>query len=345
MFELLKKYTELPGPIGHEDRVQNEFFKDLKKFTDKIQITNVGNVIAHFPGKRRKVIILGHADEICSSVLSITDNGFLHISTLLCGRTDKIQYPYCIVGQKALVIGDKEDIRGAFVAPSCHVLRITEREMPLEDWNILVDIGAFSKDEVIERGIHVGSPVIWNPITENLGKVFIGKAMDDRISHFIMIELAKKLEGNEINCDLYMASTIQEEIGGLGAQALARYGYDVSIALDIGIAGDYPTLPAGRAPINLGGGPVIVYRDSKLHYNLKIIQELRATAERNAIPYQHGLFIGYFSDSAFMIAGGTKPNLIAPPCRYSHMPVEMVHKEDLENTIKLLYHYVTDKNL
>lgn len=189
----------------------------------------------------------------------------------------------------------------------------------------------------------MGSPIIWNPTTERIGRKIFGKAMDDRFSHAVMIELAKKLEGSKLTCDLYMASTIQEEIGLRGAEALARDGYDIALALDIGIAGDYPSLEGGHMSIKLGDGPVIIYKDSTIHYNMEIIRELRATAERNAIPYQHGVFVFYGSESAAMIRGGTKPNLIATPCRYSHTPVEMVHEEDPEKTVELLYRYVTQR--
>jgi endoglucanase len=158
-----------------------------------------------------------------------------------------------------------------------------------------------------------------------------------------MIKLAQRLEGEKTNCDLYMASTIQEEIGVKGAEALAGERYDSAIALDIGLAGDYPALEKGRMPINLGDGPVIVYKDNRIHYNIEVIKELKATAEQNNIPYQHGVFIYYGSDSGAMIAGNTKPNLLAPPCRYSHLPIEMIHEKDLENTVELLYHYLTNK--
>jgi endoglucanase len=341
IFDLLRKYSEIPGPTGHEGRVQREFMGDLKPYTDEIRLTNVGNVIAHLPGEGRKVVVFGHADEIAFYVLSITEDGFLHLSR---GRANKIGYPYSVVGQKALVLGDEEDVRGAFVSTAGHVLTPKEREMPLEPWNVLVDIGASSDDEVADRGIHVGSPVIWNPSTERLGQKVFGKAMDDRLAYPIMLGLAERLDESEQTCDLYLASTVMEEVGLRGAQSLARHGFDISLALDIGIAGDYPTLPKGRMPIKLGDGPVIVHRDASIVYNQDVIKELRATAERNDVPYQHGIFEHYGSDSIAMIAGGAKPNLIAPPCRYSHMPIEMVHLDDLENTVKLLHHYVTEKH-
>ncbi|UCD44456.1 MAG: M42 family peptidase [Candidatus Bathyarchaeota archaeon] len=338
-YGLLKKYTEIPGPMGHEHRVQKEFMGDLRPYTDEIKLTNVGNVLAHFPAEGRKIVIFGHADEIASYVLSITDDGFLHISR---GRGGKVAYPYCLVGQKALVIGDSEDVRGAFISGAGHVLTAKEREAPLENWKIYVDIGASSSEEVEERGIHVGSPIIWNPTTERLGKKVFGKAMDDRFTYPVMLGIAEKIQGEELSCDLYMASTVLEEVGLRGAQSLSRHGFDIGIALDIGIAGDYPALPKGRMPIKLGGGPVLVWRDAGIVYNVDTIRELRETAERHDLPYQHGIFENYGSDGVSMVLGGTKPNLVATPCRYSHMPIEMMHLDDIDQTVELLYRYVTD---
>ena len=36
LYTSLKKYTELPGPIGHEHRVQREFIADFEPYTDEI---------------------------------------------------------------------------------------------------------------------------------------------------------------------------------------------------------------------------------------------------------------------------------------------------------------------
>ncbi len=60
---------------------------------------------------------------------------------------------------------------------------------------------------------------------------------------------------------------------------------------------------------------------------------------RRVVVFEH-----YGSDSVSMIAGGAKPNLIGAPCRYSHSPNEMVHLDDLENTVRRLYHYVTEEH-
>jgi endoglucanase len=336
-FEALKKYTELAGPTGYEQRVQDEFTRDVEPYVESVELTNVGNVVAHVGGSGRRVVVFGHADELAYHVLSVTEDGFLHISR---GRADKLSYPYTLVGQKALVMGDRGDVRGAFVSPTGHVLGPQDREKPLEPWGVLVDIGVDSSKDVERMGVHVGSPIIWNPETERMGDKVFGKAMDDRFTHPVMIELARRLRGKKLGCDLYLASSVQEEIGCKGAQDLARLGFDVSLALDIGIAGDYPTLPRDRMPVKLGAGPVLVYRDASIIYNVETIKEMRGVAEKNGVPYQHGIFEHYGSDSASMMAGGARPGLLCVPCRYSHSPVEMIHLGDVENLVKLLYHYV-----
>ncbi|HUS78442.1 MAG TPA: M42 family peptidase [Patescibacteria group bacterium] len=339
-YSVLKRYTELPGPGGHEERVQKEFMNDLKPYTDEIEYTNIGNVVAHLPGEGRKVVIFGHADEIGYFVRSITEDGFLRLSR---GRIGRIGYPYSLVGQKALVVGDEGDIRGVFISTAGHVLSEKEREAPLEVEKVFVDIGAASKEEAEEKGIHPGTPIIWNPETERMGDRVFGKAMDDRFTYPVMLGLAESIKGKDLTCDLYLASTILEEYGLRGASNLAHMGFDVSIALDIGIAGDYPSVPKGRMPVKLGKGPVMAYRDGAIIYNVKTIRELVATAERNGIPYQQAVFEHYGSDSVAMIAGGARPCLVATPTRYSHSPFEMMDLGDIEQTVKLLSHYVTEE--
>jgi tetrahedral aminopeptidase len=342
MYELLKKYSEIPGPVGYEGRVQKQFIKDLKPLVKTVELTNTGNVLAHIPGKGKKVVIFGHADEICYYVRHVTDDGFLKIFGMT-GRMDKLGFPYTCVGQKALVLGDIADARGVLATKSGHLLTETERAKPIEYTDIFVDVGATNKKEVDDLGIRLGSPIIWNPSLERLGDKVFGKAMDDRLSHAIEIKLAERLKNVKLNCDLYLASTVMEEHGLKGAMDLSRGGYDISIALDIGICGDYPTLEPGRSPVKLGQGPGIVWKDGSIHYNVETNRELIEISKKHGIPYQDALFTGYGSDSSVMIGGGSKPVLITPPTRYSHQPHEMMHLKDLEWTVDLLYHYVTEK--
>jgi endoglucanase len=344
LFKLVKELSEIPGPVGHEERVQAYLFEYFKKFTDEVKITNIGNLIAHFPGKGKKILINAHADEIGYVVQSITDDGFLKVTPHdpSSQQRGRITYPYCTVGQKALVLGFKQPLRGVFATTTGHVLKTVEREKELSFWDIFVDVGVSSKDEILESGITVGSPVIWNPVTERFGKLISGKAMDDRALLAVMLKLCERLVGADLAYDVYMASTVQEEIGFVGASALAFEGdFDIALSLDVGLAGDIPSIEKDRMQIKLGEGPVLVHKDGAIHYDYRVLRELVEVAEKNNIAVQHGVFLYYSSDCKSLVTSNAKPCLVAPPTRYTHSPFETVHEDDLTDIVDLVYHFVT----
>ena len=61
LFDLVKTLTELPGPVGHEDRVQDWLVKRWGTFA-AVERSAVGNVVARVGGTGRRLLILGHAD-------------------------------------------------------------------------------------------------------------------------------------------------------------------------------------------------------------------------------------------------------------------------------------------
>ncbi|MCZ7567141.1 MAG: M28 family peptidase [Ardenticatenaceae bacterium] len=343
LFELVKALTELPGPIGHEQPV-NDFLQDrwLSR-TERVWQTPVGNLFAFVGGKGPRLLIGGHADEICLMVKSITDDGFLHLSIWNAdreGRPPKWLFP---IGQRALVVGPARPVYGIFATGTGHAASQAQREKPRPDWNdIFVDLGLRSRAEVAARGVRVGHRVIWNPATQRLGDAFIvGKAMDNRAALAIMTALLDALDPAALAYELYFASTVLEETGLEGAHSVAREGeFDQAIALDVGLAGDIPTVDLLDVPVRLGDGPVVVHQDSEIHYSRAISNRLIALAEREAVPIQHAVFQRYASDGAAFIRQGVPTALLAFPTRYTHSPFETVHENDLALTVRLLKAYV-----
>ena len=78
LFQAVQELSELPGPTGHEDAVQDWIAERWGRFA-KVQRTRVDNVIATVGGSGRKLLVMGHADEICYMVKSVTENGFIHL--------------------------------------------------------------------------------------------------------------------------------------------------------------------------------------------------------------------------------------------------------------------------
>ena len=337
MFEILKTLCELPGAVGNEHLVQDFLYERWAPRCKEIYLDGVGNLMADVGGQGKKLLITAHADETSFLVKSISDDGFLFLnSNFPALRPASWLYP---VGQPALALGlDGQRVEGIFAAATGHATTAAQRERHQLGWNdIFVDIGAHDEAEVRGRGVDVGCPVIWNPRTRRFGKFLCGKAMDDRIGLAIMDCLLVELKPKALKYDLYLASTVQEELGMVGVSALpGQVPFDLAICLDIGLAGDIPTIEMRDIPVKLGGGPVLVLKDNRVHYSRPLALSLCSIAEVNGIPVQLAVFPSYASDGLELIKAGIETALVAPPTRYTHSPFEMTHEDDLMSTVNLL---------
>jgi len=334
LYNLIKELTELAGPVGHEQEVQQYMVDHLSDVTDEIRTTPIGNVIAHLGGTGKKLVIEAHADEICHLVQSITEDGFVRF--LRNPRKPDYVEPYTL-GQKALIVGRKGKVPGLFATATGHYVFVKDRtKVPTTD-TCFVDLGLSSREEVEAAGIYPGAPIIWDVQTRHLGAHVVGKAMDDRAGLALMIQLAHELEEIPLKYDLYLASTIQEEAGLLGAQALCREEqFDLGIALDVAIVSDIPGVNKERMPVRLGGGPVVVHRDAYSAYNRELSNQIVTLAKKDGIPIQEAAFYQYSSDGGAMLTAGVPNALLAWPTRYTHSPFETINEQDVLRQKQLL---------
>ncbi|MHA2385867.1 MAG: hypothetical protein ACXAEE_06620, partial [Candidatus Thorarchaeota archaeon] len=113
------------------------------------------------------------------------------------------------------------------------------------------------------------------------------------------------------------------------------------IILEIGLADDHPGTD-GEAGVSLGKGPVIVVKDTQLHYSHEMIERLTTTAEKSNIPFQRAVYHNYATDGLQMVMQGQLVSTIAIPCRYSHSSFESLNLTDVENAIQLLMTFLKD---
>ena len=69
-------------------------------------------------------------------------------------------------------------------------------------------------------------------------------------------------------------------------------------------------------------------------------EQIIKTAETKKIPFQRlasSRFTGTDTDAFAYSNGGVASALISLPLRYMHTTVEMVHKDDVENVIQMIY--------
>jgi endoglucanase len=186
--------------------------------------------------------------------------------------------------------------------------------------------------------------VIWNPKVQRYGNTLItGKAMDDRAALAIATIAAEELsKRDDLAYEVVIASTVQEENGLVGAQSVAdTVDVDLCLNLDVGLVGDIPGPDRQDFPSKLGGGPVVVYQDSSVHYSRKLSDRVLRIGREHDIPVQRAIYQQYGSDGAAMIKRGVESALIAYPTRYTHSPVETVDERDITWTVDLLVAFAT----
>lgn len=338
MEALLRTLAELPGPTGQEDAVL-DWVAERWEGRGETTRSPVGNLYLRIPGDGPRVLLTAHADELSLMVRSVTCGGFLCV---LPGERDTFTFPY-FVGHRLRVLADGGPVPGVLATTTGHALTPEQRERTRLGWDdLFVDVG-LTAEEAAAAGIRVGTRIVFDPGMQKMGRLLVGKALDDRLGVAVLVELSRRLAEEAPRFDVTLALTVQEEIGMVGSASLAQGGraFDVGIVVDNGIAGDVPTVREGHVPVRLGGGPALVHRDSSVHYSRRLIGELHAVARARGIPVQDLVLYHYLSDGAQLARQGMETLLVAPPIRYSHSPFEAVDPADVAATADLLAAYLT----
>ncbi len=331
-FTLIKQISEIAGPSGFEDRIREFIAKEIKSDVDSLTTDNMGNLIAFKKGtSKKKLMIAAHMDEIGFIVTHIDDNGFLKFTTL--GGFD----PKTLTAQRVIVHG-KKDIIGVMGAKPIHVMTPEEREKKITIKDFFIDLGMEKKD--VEKLVEIGTPISRERECIKMGDCVNGKSLDNRIAVYILIETIKNLKKVKLPFDTYFTFTVQEEVGLRGAQVAAlNIQPDVAIALDTTIAYDVPGSTPQEQITQLGKGPGIKIMDSSVICNTKLVSFMKASAQKNKIPFQAEIMQGGGTDTSVlqkMVAGGAIAGAISIPTRHLHQVIESVHNKDVDNTISLL---------
>jgi len=337
-WKLLEELSNAPGVSGYEHAVAEIFRRELKPIAKKIWTDNMGNVIAHIPGKGPKVAIDAHSDEVGFIVNHVDTDGFIRVIPI--GGID----PRVFYAQRVIVHGTKPLI-GVVGAVPPHLLNKDadrDKAIPIED--TFIDVG-FPAEKVHEM-VHIGDIVTFDSKFEDLGEVFLGKAFDDRIGIFILIEAAKNAK--KIACDLYLVAAVQEERGlrGTGCAAFSVQP-DIAIAIEGTVANNLPDVPSRKRLAGQNLGPEMRITDGRVIADRQLVDFLGEVATKAGIPHQFTVkSVGTTNATAIQTTGsGTRVAAISAPVRYIHGPNGIVSKSDVENQLKLVIKFlgVADK--
>ncbi|AEN04615.1 Cellulase [halophilic archaeon DL31] len=329
-FDLLRDVTETSSVPGYEDRVRDIVRDELEANTDHVRTDAMGNVVGTVEGDSDySVAIAAHMDEIGFMVKHITEDGFLKLDAL--GGWDA----RVLRAQRVTVHAEEEDITGVFGSVPPHTLDDDDADEKEEVGDRVVDLGRDAEE--VEELVSVGDIVTMDQNTIKMGDTVTGKALDDRVCLFTMLEAARELESPDVT--IHFCATVQEEVGLRGATALGvDVDPDLAVALDVTIASDIPGVSEDKHVTALGDGAAIKLKDSSVITTPKVHKRLKAVAEDEDIDHQFEVLPAGGTDTAgFQNTYGAKPvGAISIPTRYLHTVTETANGDDIHATIDLL---------
>ncbi|MHA2393302.1 MAG: M42 family metallopeptidase [Promethearchaeota archaeon] len=342
--ELFINLVAIDSPSGFEEPMMKKLLDELQPITDNVWDTPRGNIIGVQKGsdpKAPKIALAAHIDQIGFIVFSIDNKGFIRFRKIGGAVNRSIQ------GHQMKILTEKGPVYGVAGIKPGHITSPEEAKIvpPLED--LYIDIGANTKKEVLEKGVKVGCPIVWNTKPVELMNDFIGSpAADDRVGIAAIISIAKNLYKNKIPATVYYIGTVEEEIGLRGAEvALSGLDVDLAVAVDTCPSGYQPDVSQIEIFYEVGKGPALHIGKTgrSTRFSSPVLRHyLVKTAKDSGTPFQSGLVYGGNDAHAMQQTGqGLHACTLAIPRRYSHSPVEVFSLKDLYNGIKILTKAIT----
>ena len=335
MVQLLMQLMDAFGPSGSEETVRKIIQKEIKPYVDSVLVDSMGNLICHKKGKGQKVMLAAHMDEIGLMVEGIFYHGHIKVSTV------GFMEVATLIGQQVAIIGlgNKLICNGVLTYKNLHESEEITELPTLRD--LYVDTG-LTPQQLKKHNIEVGSYIVPTHKSRTLAnpQIISGKAIDDRVGCYILIELARRLK--KCPLDLYFVFTVQEEVGLYGAKTSVY-----SIAPSWGIVVDATGCPDSDFSDVLGKGPQLTLKDAEMLANPLLSKAIRDVAKMKKIPLQLEVSdIGTTDATSMMFSKGGVPSaVVGIPVRNLHSTVGIAHMQDISHAIALLQGLFTDPKI
>ena len=328
--DLLSRLSNALSVSGDEQEVREIVYAELEEFKDSMHTDAMGNVLVTRQGSgpdRVRVMIAGHMDEVGMMLTEDEGNGLFKFTVV--GGVD----PRQLVG-KPVIVG-RNRVPAVIGAKAIHLTTREERTQALKANQLRVDLGPDGS-----KLVEIGDRLTFDTKLAVLGPSLRGKALDDRLGVFNLIQLLKHAPEN---IDLLAAFTVQEELGLRGAKTSAYYfNPEVGIAMDSTPANDMPDFDGeenSRYNTKLDGGPAIYLLDGATIGDHRLIKWLSETGDSEGIPYQYRQAGpgGTDAGSIHKTRAGVPSVSVSVPQRYLHSAAGLVRIDDVINTLKLMH--------
>lgn len=331
--QVLNRLCGLSGPSGFETAAAQAARDLLEPLVDEVSVNRLGSVL----GVRRcgkenapKLLLDAHLDEI-GFIVTGHEDGFLRFATL--GGVDPRMLP-----DREVTIMTQPPMLGVVACLPPHIQTGDDMGKSIPVSESYIDVGL--TQEEAEKRIPIGTPITFRGSCFPLGEELLcGKAMDDRACFAILLDVMERLQGKELNVDVYVLGSTQEETSSAGAVTAA---YDVAPELCVAVDVTHGATPDAKKEETypLGEGPVIGVGPNCVRW---MSDRFTALAKKLEIPSQIEVMSGHSGTNAWPLQisrEGIATAVLSLPLRYMHTPLEVCSREDLDQTAKLLAAFV-----
>jgi len=317
--ERFRTLTQLPGLSAHEMRVREYMKKELSVHSAELVFDNLGSVFAVKKSRKAnapRVMMSGHMDEIGFIVKQITPKGLIKFFPI--GRT----WEHVIMAQRVTVYSSLtgQGYPGAVASIPPHLLPEDSAKKLLTIDQMLIDIGAESREDVLAAGIRPGDMIIIDGPFVPLfgGKKLLAKAWDNRFGCALALDVLDEIAGEDLGVDLYIGATVQEESGLRGARTAAfTIQPEVSIVFESSAAND--NMGDAEELGQQGKGVLLRYIDRTAITHRGLFMYATGLAERKNIPFQYFMALGGTDSGEIHTSRSGCPSMtVGVPSRYIH---------------------------
>ncbi|PLR79566.1 peptidase M42 [Bacillus canaveralius] len=333
--QLLKELVSIPSPSGNTYEVISFVEDFLNELGIESRRNRKGGLLATIPGKNTEShrMLTAHVDTLGAIIKEIKPSGRLTLDLIGGFTYNSIEGEYCEIETSS---GKKYTGTILMHQTSVHVYKdagkVDRNQANIE---VRIDEKVSSADEVRTLGIEVGDFVSFDPRVEVKSSGFIkSRHLDDKASVALLLQLIKEIKTRQIDLPYttHILISNNEEIGYGGNANITPETVEY-LAVDMGAMGDGQQTDEYTVSICV--------KDASGPYHYQLRKNLVKLAEENNIGYKLDIYPYYGSDASAAIRSGHDivHGLIGPGIDSSHA-YERTHRDSLENTAKLLYHYV-----
>lgn len=327
--DTIKRLCTLSAPSGAEREAFDELRAMISEYTDEVKTDSMGNLIAYRRCGREKAPLLmldAHMDEI-GFIITGSEKGFLRFDTL--GGVD----PRTLPASEVLLLSEKPML-GVIDTMPPHVLSAEDMNKTVPRDKLYIDAGL--TEEEADKLVPPGTCAVFVGNCVRLGEnQLCCKALDDRACAAILVCVLDKLKDKQLNIDLCILISTQEELGMRGGKT-GVFSIDPDYAIAVDVTHAHTPDAKKEETLEMGKGPAVAIGPNA---NRALTNAMFSCAKKFNIPHQTEVIPGNSGTNGWLFQVsrcGVPTAVVSLPIKYMHTPVETMDIRDGEALAELL---------